>query len=119
VEGACGGATSQPEPAQAPLQLARGAPGEGDGQHVLRVGRAVEHPSGDAVADDARLAGPGGGQDDQRRGLGEHSLALGAVEPLQQRRLVHVRLTLRFRPAQPSGQFRPAQSAGQFRLGRR
>ena len=44
----------------------RGLVGEGDGEHFVRLRVAVADEVGDAAGDDARLAGAGAGQDQQR-----------------------------------------------------
>ena len=68
------------ERAQAPAHLARGLRGEGDRHHAARrVGAGVD-AVGDAMRDDARLAGAGAREHDDRAAQGRDGLELLLVE---------------------------------------
>ena len=72
------------QPAQPPAQLAGRVTRERQGQHVLRVGRAVVDAARDASGQDRRLARSGGGDDRQRRRVGRDGEALLGIETTQQ-----------------------------------
>ena len=55
--------------------------GEGDGQDAVAGDVLDFHQVGDAMGEDARLARPGAGDDEDRSVDGKHSFALGVVEP--------------------------------------
>ncbi len=92
VEGAgldpAGAELAQPAP-----HLARGAVGEGDGQHAGGLENARAHPVRDAVGDRARLARAGACQHAHRAVQGGRHFALLGVEPVEHRvgRLGHLR----------------------------
>jgi hypothetical protein len=85
VEGASGDAVAHAECGQAPAQLARRPAGEGEGEHVAGQGRPGGGPVSDAAGEHAGLARSGARQDAERRGVGDHRLELGGVEPVEQR----------------------------------
>ena len=58
--------------------------GEGDRDHLAGVRVAVADEVRDAVGDDARLAGPGAGEDQQRAVHLEHGLALFGVQLVEE-----------------------------------
>jgi hypothetical protein len=64
--------------------LLRRLVGEGDGDQVTRVDATYAEHVGDAVRDDARLAAAGAGKDEERTFGGEHGLALGGVQVVQE-----------------------------------
>ena len=59
--------------------------GEGDGQDLRRLGGPGAHQVGDPAGERARLARAGPGEDQQRPLAVGHGLALGLVQPLEQR----------------------------------
>ena len=60
--------------------LAGGLVGEGHRQHLIRLGMAIADEVGDPIRDDARLTGPGAGEDEQRPVDTEHGLTLFGIE---------------------------------------
>ena len=61
-----------------------GLVGERDGEHFVRLGVAVADEVGDAAGDDARLAGPGAGEDQQRSVGVKNRFALFGVEGVEE-----------------------------------
>ena len=64
--------------------LTRRLVGEGDGQQVARRDTALAGEPGDPVGDDARLAAPGAGQDEERPVTGGDGLALRRVQIVEE-----------------------------------
>ena len=85
VERARGDGAVDPERVEAVDQLARGAAGERDREHMARLGVAFPDPERDAAGQDARLARSSGRQDGERRvRVGDRGALMG-VEVGQQR----------------------------------
>jgi len=76
------------EPLDALLHLPGGLVGERDREDLARVHVTLGEQVGDAVGEHPRLAGPGTGDDEQRRALVEHGLALLRVESVEEGRSV-------------------------------
>ena len=57
---------------------------ERDGEHLVRLGVAVADEVGDAAGDDARLAGAGAGEDQQRPVDVQDGFALFGVEGVEE-----------------------------------
>jgi hypothetical protein len=68
---------------QALTHLASGLIGEGDREHVVGRDALVLDQVRDAMDDDARLAGAGPGDDEQRAARGLDGFALGRVEAFE------------------------------------
>jgi hypothetical protein len=65
--------------------LLRGAVREGDREDLVRAGLARAQQPRDAVGQHARLARSRAGEDEQRAVRVRHRIALGRVEPLEER----------------------------------
>ena len=61
-----------------------GLVGEGDGEHLVRLGVAVADEVRDAAGDDARLARSGAGEDQQRPADVQDGFALFGIEGFQE-----------------------------------
>ena len=85
VERAGGDHVTRPEHPQAAPQLARGAPGEGDDQHVAGVGRPFPDAAGDAAGEHPGLAGARRRDDAERSAIREDGHPLLRIEVVQER----------------------------------
>ena len=71
------------------VELARGFAGEGERDDVPGIGGLGLAPMGDAAREHPRLARTGAREDHEWGGFGGHRLALGVVQPVEQRSAGH------------------------------
>jgi hypothetical protein len=86
MEGARRDLVADAERVEADRKLTGSLARERDDEHVTGVRRAVPHPPGHPPGQHSRLARARSRQDAQRRCFGDHGLALGRIETVEDRR---------------------------------